>query len=254
MIIWTLWLQGADRLPRLQARCIASWREKNPGWQVVILDRNTVRDWIDIDVDHLVALGATPQALSDIIRIRLLNHHGGVWVDATCLCLVPLATWLPSVWSGGFFAFNRPHPDRLVASWFLYSQPGHLIATTWSQRVDHVWTSGSPADCGDIFSHPAKTEPAHLRHAQPYPYFWFHYLFNDLVARDTAFRQAYQDMPKISAEIPHQAQALGLARVLSAARMQLLTEVNAPLFKLDSRLDPDEAAPGSLIRVLLEGR
>jgi hypothetical protein len=34
------------------------------------------------------------QAKSDIIRLHLLAQHGGVWADATVLCLQPLDHWL----------------------------------------------------------------------------------------------------------------------------------------------------------------
>jgi hypothetical protein len=56
--------------------------------------------------------------------MELLRRHGGVWADATCYCLQPLAEWLPSKLApAGFFAFDRPAPDRMLASWFLAAQP-----------------------------------------------------------------------------------------------------------------------------------
>lgn len=252
MIIWSLWLQGADQLPPMQARCIASWRDRNPDCEVRLLDRHSVADWIDIDIDHLVSLGAAPQALSDLIRICLLDRHGGVWVDATTLCLVPLARWLPVFSQRGFFAFDRPQPSRRVASWFLYGEPGNVIVSAWQQATQRFWASGPPQVPAQGGPHWQVKASEHLQKSLPYPYFWFHCLFNDLVDQDPAVQQAFAQMPGLSADLPHRARILGLDRAPSDAVFDQLVSGIAPLLKLDSRLDMAACLPGSLIHRLLE--
>ena len=39
----------------------------------------------------------TVQALSDIIRLNILNKYGGVWADAMLLCIQSLNHWIYEV-------------------------------------------------------------------------------------------------------------------------------------------------------------
>lgn len=79
-------------------------------------------DYVDLDavsggsVDKIM-----PQKLSNWIRINLLDRHGDVWTDATCLCMQPLDEWIHDEARSGFFAFSKPGPDRLMSNWFLAS-------------------------------------------------------------------------------------------------------------------------------------
>ena len=68
---------------------------------------------------RIAAVPKEPEAFADQIRIEILHLHGGVWADATTICAKPLDEWLPERMGTGFFAFERPAQDRMIASWFL---------------------------------------------------------------------------------------------------------------------------------------
>jgi len=117
--IWFLWLQGLSRAPDIVRSCYQSWEKHNPEWELNILDENNLEYYVNIKsivCDNYSTI--TPQALSDIVRINLLNKYGGVWVDATCYCCKPLNSWLPQYSTAGFFAFDlfKPGKDRLISS------------------------------------------------------------------------------------------------------------------------------------------
>jgi mannosyltransferase OCH1-like enzyme len=89
--IWIYWHQGEANAPELVKRCIASWRTRNPGWQVNVVDALSVAQYCE--VGKAVNLGRADipvQMIADLVRLHLLNRHGGVWADATLYCATPL--------------------------------------------------------------------------------------------------------------------------------------------------------------------
>jgi mannosyltransferase OCH1-like enzyme len=90
-IIWIMWRQGFANAPKLVQKCLESWRRHNPGWQIVLLDEQSVRRYLNLN--EIIGKNQekiTVQAISNIVRINLLANFGGVWVDATCFCCQPL--------------------------------------------------------------------------------------------------------------------------------------------------------------------
>jgi hypothetical protein len=176
--IWMLWLQGWETAPETVQACAESWRRRNPGWRLQTLDRASLAQHLDpADTDLFRAASGPPEALSDRIRIALLLRHGGVWADGTALCVRPLDGWLPAHLGSGFFAFERPVPDRMIASWFLAATQGSVIVQQWHDAVRAYWAQRT--ECDD--------------------YFWFHELFAHCYAKDTLFREAWDSTPKLPA-------------------------------------------------------
>jgi hypothetical protein len=181
------WHQGEAAAPDIVKLCIESWRRQNPGWEVRVLDADTA--------DAAVSMPTLPDDISlnhrsDILRMRLLEEHGGVWVDATCYCARPLDHWLPVLARNGFFVFTWTAPDdafyfpawrRTAPSWFIASEPKGVLITKWSRQVSRYWQGTRTAD----------------------HYFWVHYLFDWLWLTDRAFREAWQQVPKLGALGPH---------------------------------------------------
>ena len=94
-IIWTCWFQGRDCAPEVVRKCLQSWEDRNPEWDFRCLDADTIAKYLDLDayVD-LQRQQITAASLSDILRLLLLHEYGGVWVDATTFCNVPLDEWI----------------------------------------------------------------------------------------------------------------------------------------------------------------
>lgn len=221
-VVWMYWHSGEDTAPELVRRCIASWREMNPGWEVVVLDEATVDRFADLgDLRQVRPIAH----VTDILRTRLLAGHGGVWADATLWCAIPLDLWLPPLLGQGLFLFSTPGPDRLVANWFMAARTGHPAFRRLDDRVARYWAG---------------------REGEPI-YFWHHYLIEYLARTDGETRRALAGMPKVSADGPHR-----LQRFLSAAPATLdelpdLTGI--PVHKLSWKLPLD---PG-LLYAALEG-
>src|SRR6516165_4866570 len=108
-IVWMLWNQGWSRAPDLVHQAAASWRKLNSEWSVQALDAISLSHFLPAaDLSRIAESECEIEAFSDRVRIELLHRYGGVWVDATTLCMRPLDQWLPDRLSSGFFAFANP--------------------------------------------------------------------------------------------------------------------------------------------------
>ena len=228
-IIWILWLQGWHEAPPIVKSCLASWQSFNPGWVVRPISLDDVR--VLIDLPDLSGKSITAASFSDLVRISLLYQFGGVWVDATVLCRLPLDDWIFPLLSEGFFAFSRPCEGRELSSWFLASdRPAHPLVSTWYDCVRAYWGHRSQAST----------------------YFWFHNLFDELCVVDAAVRQCWERVYKFSAVIPHRARSLGLDNDDEAAIAELFDE-SSPVLKLSYRVDSSLLERDCLLSRLLRG-
>lgn len=132
---------GRSRGPRLVAQCLQTWRDHNPGWDVQVLDAATLPAEVTLDdLPDDISL----QALSDVLRLRLLRRYGGVWVDATAYCVRPLDDWLPPRLSSGFFAFTLPAHHCWVHYLFEF-------VTITSPLCGAVWDATPTVDSRDCW-------------------------------------------------------------------------------------------------------
>ncbi len=228
-VIYSAWLQGAAQAPAVVQSCFQRWARLNPEYQLRVLEAS--------DAATLLAPynfpPVPPQALSDILRVKLLLEHGGLWVDAALFPIVPLDSWLPG--GAGFFAFARPGPDRPISSWFLASVPGHVIMQKLWAEILRFWCKPrqmATYDGGLIPADPATSVAPEAGGASDfYPYFWLHYLFQYLLETDAAFADSWALCPQPPAGPPHRLQAVcaGAATVeaiIAAARTAPVQKLN----------------------------
>ena len=184
--IFMYWDQGWDKAPRLVQACLSSWKTHNPEFEVIALDASDISSELSIYRNSfygwrscfLAKKWKIPiQALSDIFRLELLHQYGGLWVDATVLCRQPLKDWLPGYFVNGFFAFNNPINDGVVASWFLASLSDNQLMTAWYNSAKCYWDGRRTAD----------------------RYAWVHYLFVQLLEQSNDLREEFSEIPVFDA-------------------------------------------------------
>lgn len=241
--IWTIWLQGEENLPPLAALCIRRWRRLNPDYAVRLLDQGDVVDLLadfPLDLNDL-----PPQALADIARKKLLTQHGGVWADAALFPVVPLSAWLPEAAEAGFFAFDRPGPDRPISNWFLVAQSESLIMQRWWKATLNFWDRPrtliqDPRTGNAKLDDPVgSVAPDRGGQSDRFPYFWPHYLFAYLIETDDDFATSWAACRKLSAGPPHKLQQL-FSGELQPTSVQLKRAIwSAPVQKLNWRTDID---------------
>lgn len=180
-VVFMFWDKGFDAAPEIVRIAAKSWQVLNPGWEIRRLDADSARAVVDI-----ARFPRRPGMAhyADLLRLELLTRHGGVWADATALCLRPLDDWLPGQFlETGFFAFRRPGPDRVLSNWFLASLPGEPLVAEWNRLARGVWEEEM---------------------AGPPPYYWAHYLFEFIIRRPGPLRRAWREPPRPAAWPVHQ--------------------------------------------------
>ena len=130
--IWMYWNDGIKSAPKSVQLCINSWKVQNKNYEVVVLDDNTISEWIDIPKFQDTEM--TIQAFSNILRIFLLSKYGGIWGDATLWCTKSVDEWVDSH-TEDFFVFSNPTDNRMIASWFVKSSKDNIILKEWKDRV-----------------------------------------------------------------------------------------------------------------------
>jgi hypothetical protein len=231
-IVWILWLQGWNEAPSVAQACLQSWRRLNPGWDVRAVDGPGLAQHLSPQrFAEIAAVPKEPEAFADQIRIELLYVHGGVWADATAMCAKPLDDWLSDRMTAGFFAFERPVPERMIASWFLAAAAACNIVAKWRERVAAYWATRQYRD----------------------DYFWFHNLFASLYAEDESFRRDWNATPSLPARHAfHFGPEDGrLMRAATPDYIAALATPTSPVFKLTHKLSKT-AGPNSLLRLLCD--
>lgn len=265
--IWFLWFQGLENAPYVVRKCHESWVTRNPAWRVVSLDEASLPEFASVDYSGGNIGKLSRQHRADLLRLDLLAHHGGVWVDATCFCVQPLDDWLEPNTGSGFFAFHQPGPDRIMSNWFLAAEPGGLLVSRLFELMLAYWGDHSFRSDGHGFVAKALTRllrgtartrgwwftPAIRDWLAVSPYFAFAYGFEKLVREDPEFARAWQQTPKLSADGPHRLLCeVGLRSPASSALRSEIDRGEVPVYKTTWRTGEQGVPSGSILEYLLD--
>lgn len=140
--IWGYWAQGHDQMPELFKLCVGTWRLHNPHWDVRILERSTVKEYLsDMELPNRFMHMLSHQAASDAVRLALMSRYGGVWMDVNIILCADLDRFC---WNAiesrqkSAAVFFHPHygtkalgGEDLTESWFLAARPGSSFFMCW---------------------------------------------------------------------------------------------------------------------------
>jgi hypothetical protein len=214
--IYILWFQGFQNAPDVVKKCVDSWKYYNPDWNIILLDEDNYRQYVDLDKHLDMKNKNIPLTqLSDIIRSLLLEKHGGVWADATTFCNRPLNEWLPDYIGEGFFAFDKPWPNLMLNTWFLYSEKKSYIIKKWCRSTIQYFKTRN----------------------EPETYFFFNYLFQDLYREDKKFKTIWDDVPKISGIGARILKEKGFFTKIDAKTKKSIVSKMTPVYKLDYKCE-----------------
>lgn len=210
--IWMLWQQGWDKAPPLVQRCARSWAERNPGWDLHLLDDKTLPDFAP-DYAAIRAPNARRPARANLARVALLAAHGGVWADATLFCARPLDEWLSKVTGAGFFVFAQPRPYRPSDNWFIAGAKADYLFAAMLDLFTQYWAAFN----------------------RPHHYFWMHYLLEYLTEIDPRAGEIWSRMPRIPARGPLIVDAYAFDRHAPQRVFELIERGTVPVHKLSHK-------------------
>lgn len=182
--IFIYWHQGWDEAPLLQQHVLKSWIYHNPDWKIELICFENLSEFLDnIPYIYNSNKQITLQALSDIIRLSLLDKFGGIWADSTLLCLQPMNNLIDkNLFKEGFWMYRGNGANMDIrcgpCSWFLFSNKNNYIIKCWKKECDNYWNSIN--SCHD--------------------YFWMDCLFKNIYNSNNNFKLIWNSVPVISCE------------------------------------------------------
>ncbi|MGD0380916.1 MAG: capsular polysaccharide synthesis protein [Acidimicrobiales bacterium] len=133
--VWTYWenLPGTSRSAYLDL-CLETIRRHSAPLEVRVLDRTTVPHWLpDLDVERWEALPA-PNYRSDYARSRLLQRHGGIWIDFDTVALSPLSELISEIDDTGIVCWGQ-ELGRFFGN-MCAARPGSAFVDAWVEGQD----------------------------------------------------------------------------------------------------------------------
>ncbi len=119
-IIHVVWVGNEQDRPD---KCIDTWREKNPDWQVKVWGNKEFneRDWVN--KDHMNAVWRTQiYGVADMMRYEILYEEGGFCIDADSICEQPIDEKLFCS-DITFFYENEKQRPGLIANGYMAAMP-----------------------------------------------------------------------------------------------------------------------------------
>jgi len=247
--IWMYWHQGFDAAPALVQHCVNSWKKHHQGWDIKLLDSESIKEYnLDIPLSEkkLEQLGLAHR--SDLIRTKLLIEFGGVWIDPTCFAVECLDNWLLDHMKVGLFMFVKPGRDRIISNWFIAAEKNNVLLEKLLSELCSYWENNTfknnlnksnwlESQVKRVYSRSFRLTKLWFttftkKILKIYPYMVYHYKFYQLISSNNACKETWKMMSKISAIEPHKLQRAGLLLPIDEETKELISDKKVPLFKL----------------------
>jgi len=180
--IWVYWDQGKDNMPPIVRVCINQLYLHHNDRDIILLDDDSISKYVSIPDYIYNKLRGNKTHFSDILRVALLEEHGGTWIDATCYCSGSTAPLYESAKKTGYFAYSFVEGQEfLLSSWFMASRPNEIIPKLLRDALYFYWS-----------------EREELEH-----YYLLHYMFEALYNLHAEFRASWDSKYFLDREPPH---------------------------------------------------
>jgi len=136
-VVWAYWEDGprATRSAYLDL-CLETIARHAPPLELRVLGRADAARWLpDLDVERWESLPA-PNYRSDYVRSRVLQRHGGIWIDVDTVALAPLVGLLEQLDDTGVVCFGR-ELGRFFGG-LCAAAPGTAFVDRWAADQDRM--------------------------------------------------------------------------------------------------------------------
>lgn len=147
--VWVCWLQGMENAPEIVRKCYQSLLDNLDDREIVLLTNDNYKDWVSFPrhIQEKIDNGTiTRTHMTDFLRLELLEHYGGTWIDATVFCS---GKNIPSfIWDSDFFIYQIMKPGldghaQRTSSWFLNSCTNHPIVLLVKELLYEYWKTNT---------------------------------------------------------------------------------------------------------------
>jgi Capsular polysaccharide synthesis protein len=139
-IIWTFW-HDAYHIPQVVHMCIRSWMKSNPDYTIILITNENMHDYVtDVPRSHWWKDSHARQA--DMIRLSVLEKHGGIWIDSSIIINRPFSEWLFNECDSkdkemyGFYldSWSVSGKPPVIESWFIACRSRSPFLRKWKEE------------------------------------------------------------------------------------------------------------------------
>ncbi len=182
--VWVCWLQGMENAPEIVKKCYKSLLDNLDDREIVLLTNENYKDWVTFPdyIQKKIDNETIGHAhMTDLLRLELLEHYGGTWIDATVFCS---GKNIPNyIWNSDFFIYQCMKPGldghaTRISNWFITAHTNHPFVLLMKALLYKYWRT----------------------HENAIDYFLFHD-FMELVIE--AYPNEWMKVVPVSNSIPH---------------------------------------------------
>ena len=140
--IWTYW--DKKEIPEFVKNCIDTWKKHNSEFEIIIVNNNNLKSYLpELDIQNLKHV-SNPAHLSDIIRIHIISKYGGIWSDASNLCLKSYEYVIEKQKQKNLdfvgFYIDGTTTDNMkdypvIENWFFAAPPNSPMINDWKDKL-----------------------------------------------------------------------------------------------------------------------
>ncbi len=142
-VIWTFW---DEKLPPLVKKCIESWKNHNPDYEIIILNKKNVENYLpEINFSTMKHVNDIVQRYSDYVRVHVLAKYGGIWLDSSVICQKPL-DWVHEIQKRkgvefiGYYTESMTFPEYkdstpVLENWTFACTPESIFVKDWRDEM-----------------------------------------------------------------------------------------------------------------------
>lgn len=147
--VWVCWLQGMEEAPEIVRKCYQSLLDNLNDREIVLLTNENYKDLVTFPphIQEKIDNGTiTRTHMTDFLRLELLEHYGGTWIDATVFCS---GKNIPSyIWNSDFFIYQIMKPGldghaQRISSWFITSCTNQPILSLTKELLYEYWKTNN---------------------------------------------------------------------------------------------------------------
>lgn len=129
-IIWTYW--DTEEVPEIVKLSMKSWRKTSPNYFINLMNQKNIEEFVSLP-ENWKRLPSYRQ--SDIIRLRLLEKYGGVWIDASTILLEDLDNFISKDNLTLFITPLSSLENPVFENWFISAPPNNKVIKMWIEEV-----------------------------------------------------------------------------------------------------------------------
>ncbi len=149
--IWICWLQGIEQAPDIVKACYKSVLDNMSHRDVVLITENNYDQYVQFP-DHIIEKWKkgliTHTHFTDLLRLELLIHYGGLWLDATVFCTRKEEDIPDYFFDSDLFFFQNLKPGRdghayYISSWLMSAKTNNKVLMAVRHLCYKYWETNN---------------------------------------------------------------------------------------------------------------